>query len=476
MILTMILTDKPDFAPPPEFAPYDGHYSRIQLLEQGNETIMCMYVLKKLRTVGTKKSYAYKPNFYTLNWKLTEQQQKEGIFTSNSADDPEIAFDDFALFISITNQYDYAMLTLAKQKTLSFLKLLWQKGIANSNNQNKNAGQQTLNVQLQQQGQGLDVQAPDFQDAELQSNNLKNNDPQSDNLQNKNPLNQNPQEQKPSVNANAQADNTKADSGIVNGNTVNTGSGKSAGKGAGKSSGKGAGKLSASQVGIVELASTTLKSGHSTTAILQQMKPFVCCDHATSITALQRRLSGELGLLSGVAELLCFGVISKQSTKTAGQGSEYLIKNTNTALPLAQQQRSVTLREHLVQILSNPARYEHISRNVGLYIQQIKVALALALDDIPSKPLNCSGLNEQWAALKLIWTTATTGYVNELLVKVENAQPDKRAVTSRRTRRNVRKKVYVTQAKDLAPVIVKYEEAAVARLNHDLKEKCCQMG
>ncbi|MCJ8274046.1 MAG: hypothetical protein MJK04_32185, partial [Psychrosphaera sp.] len=93
MILTMILTDKPDFAPPPEFAPYDGHYSRIQLLEQGNETIMCMYLLKKLRTGGTKNSYVYRPNFYSLNWKLTEQQQKEGIFTSNSADDPEIAFD-----------------------------------------------------------------------------------------------------------------------------------------------------------------------------------------------------------------------------------------------------------------------------------------------------------------------------------------------------------------------------------------------
>lgn len=440
MILTMILTDKPDFAPPPEFAPYDGHYSRIQLLEQGNETIMCMYVLKKLRTQGSKNSYAYKPNFYTLNWKLTEQQQKEGIFTNNSADDPEIAFDDFALFISITNQYDYALLTLAKQKTMAFLKLLWQKGIANSNNQNKNAGQQTLNTQIQQQGQGLDAHDSDRQNSNLQNTNLQdtapqNNDLNNNDLKNKNPLNQNQQEQKPHA--------------------------------------KRADKLSATQASIVELATTTLKSGHSTTAILQQMKPFVCCDEATSITALQRRLSGELGLLSGVAELLCFGVISKQNAAGAQKGSEYIITGANTTLPLAQQQRTVILSEHLVQILSNPARYEHISRNVGLYIQQIKVALALALDDIPSKPLNCSDLNEQWAALKLIWTTATTGYVNELLVKVEKAQPDKRATTTRRTRRNVRKKVYVTQAKDLAPVIVKYEQAALARLNNDLKEKCC---
>ncbi|MCJ8269709.1 MAG: hypothetical protein MJK04_09935 [Psychrosphaera sp.] len=260
-------------------------------------------------------------------------------------------------------------------------------------------------------------------------------------------------------------DNTDVDSSIPNNNS-DTNSTK----------GKGRGKLSETQASIVELATTTLKSGHSTTAILQQMKPFVCCEQATSITALQRRLSGELGLLSGVAELLCFGVISKQNTATAGQSSEYLIKGTNAALPLAQQQRTFILNEHLVQILSNPARYEHISRNVGLYIQQVKVALALALDDIPIKPLHCSDLNEQWAALKLVWTTASTGYVDELLVKVEKDQQRRRAVTTRRGRRNVRKKVYVSQAKDLAPVIVKYEEAALARLNHDLKEKCSQIG
>ncbi|NQZ12014.1 MAG: hypothetical protein HRT35_33090 [Algicola sp.] len=456
MILTMILTDKPDFAPPPEFAPYDGHYSRIQLLEQGNETIMCMYVLKKLRTQGTKNSYVYRPNFYTLNWKLTEQQQKEGIFTSNSFEDPEIAFDDFALFISITNQYDYALLTLAKQKTLGFLKLLWQKGIENSHNQNKQVGQKTLNAQLKQQGQGLVPQDPD-----LHGKDLQDSDRQNLGLQNQNPLKQNSPEQAPVAN-----DNIEADSSMTSntGNAVNTGAGK------------GTGKLSETQASIVELATKTLKSGHSTTAILQQMKPFVCCEQATSITALQRRLSGELGLLSGVAELLCFGVISKQNTATAGQGSEYLIKGTNAALPLAQQQRTITLSEHLVQILSNPARYEHISRNVGLYIQQVKVALALALDDIPIKPLNCSDLNEQWAALKLIWTTASTGYVDELLVKVEKDQQRRRAVITRRSRRNVRKKVYVSQAKDLAPVIVKYEEAALARLNHDLKEKCSQIG